>query len=65
VARLQAALAGLDPTAVLQRGYSITYDGNGAVIRDASSVRVGERLKTTLARGSIESEVKKRSHKEE
>jgi exodeoxyribonuclease VII large subunit len=61
VARLQAALAGLDPTGVLQRGYSITYDSNGSVLRSAAGVKPEELLKTTLAEGSIESEVKKRS----
>src|SRR5688572_15089966 len=65
VARLQAALAGMDPTAVLQRGYSITYDNKGLVVRDASLVKAGEHIKTTVAKGRIESEVKKRSHEEE
>ncbi|HYG54937.1 MAG TPA: exodeoxyribonuclease VII large subunit [Burkholderiales bacterium] len=59
VARLQAALAGMDPAAVLQRGYSITYDGSGRVVRHFSSVAAGERIRTTLATGSIESEVRK------
>jgi exodeoxyribonuclease VII large subunit len=56
--RLQATLAGLDPTAVLERGYSITYGASGEVLRDAAGVREGERLSTTLARGRVESEVK-------
>jgi exodeoxyribonuclease VII large subunit len=59
LARLQAGLAGLDPTAVLGRGYSITYTAGGEVLRDASRVRPGERVRTTLARGELESEVKK------
>jgi exodeoxyribonuclease VII large subunit len=59
LARLQAGLAGLDPTAVLGRGYSITYTAAGQVLRDASRVNPGERLRTTLARGELESEVKK------
>ena len=57
--RLQASLAGLDPTAVLARGYSITHDGQGAVLRDASAVRAGETITTRLSRGSVESVVKK------
>jgi len=56
--RLQAALATLDPQAVLARGYSISYDGDGRVLREAAQVRAGERIRTTLARGEIESEVK-------
>jgi exodeoxyribonuclease VII large subunit len=63
LARLQASLAGLDPGAVLQRGYSITYDEKGAVVRDSRAVRRGELVKTTLARGKIESEVKKTEDK--
>ena len=58
LSRLQAALAGLDPAAVLERGYSITYTASGEVLRDAAKVNAGERLRTTLARGEVESEVK-------
>jgi exodeoxyribonuclease VII large subunit len=60
VARLAASLGNLDPTAVLGRGYSITRAADGAVLRDAAKVAVGESITTTLARGSIESEVKTR-----
>jgi exodeoxyribonuclease VII large subunit len=58
--RLQATLTGLDPAAVLERGYSITYASSGEVLRDAAGVREGERLSTTLARGRVESEVKRK-----
>jgi exodeoxyribonuclease VII large subunit len=58
--RLQAALAGLDPAAVLSRGYSITYDATGTVLRDAAGVKEGEPLRTRLARGELHSEVKKK-----
>jgi exonuclease VII large subunit len=44
---------------VLGRGYSITYTASGEVLRDASRVQPGERLRTTLARGQVHSEVKK------
>ena len=59
LARLEASLRSLDPTAVLERGYSITTTPAGAVLRDASQVQPGERVQTRLARGRIESEVKK------
>lgn len=59
LARLQAGLASLDPTAVLGRGYSITYTASGEVLRDAAKVQHGERLRTTLAHGELQSEVKK------
>jgi len=59
LAELRATLVSLDPTAVLERGYSITTTAGGAVLRDASAVRPGERVRTRLAKGEIESEVKK------
>jgi exodeoxyribonuclease VII large subunit len=60
VAELHAHLAVLDPQAVLARGYSITRTASGEVLRDAARVVEGERLQTTLARGTIESEVRRR-----
>jgi exodeoxyribonuclease VII large subunit len=59
LARLHATLKSVDPTAVLARGYSITCNASGDVVRSSSSVRPGERISTTLAKGRIESEVKK------
>ena len=59
LAQLQATLVSLDPTAVLERGYSITYGASGKVLRDASAVRDGEQLKTRVARGEIRSKVEK------
>ena len=58
--RLQASLTGLDPYAVLARGYSITRNSAGEVLRDAAQARDGEDLLTTLARGALQSKVKKR-----
>ena len=57
--RLAAALGGLDPAAVLARGYSITYTAGGDVLREPGQVRPGERLRTALARGEVHSEVSK------
>lgn len=48
----------LSPENVLARGYSITTDAaTGEVIRDASRTRTGQRLRTRLEQGSVESEV--------
>ena len=58
--RLQASLGSLDPGAVLARGYSITRNAAGEVLRDAAQAREGEGLFTTLARGSLQSEIKKK-----
>ncbi|MFH1867842.1 MAG: exodeoxyribonuclease VII large subunit [Candidatus Omnitrophota bacterium] len=57
-----AAFAGrlkaLSPTAILSRGYSITlaYPG-GEVVKEASAVKKGQRLKTRLAKGEVVSRV--------
>ena len=56
---LVAHLESLDPQAVLNRGYSITYSAKGAVLRDAAEVTPGERLRTRLAHGEVESEAKR------
>ena len=58
--RLRTGLGGLDPNAVLARGYSITRNAAGEVLRDAARVAEGERLVTTLSKGWIESEVRRR-----
>ena len=55
----RASLQNLDPTAVLARGYSITYDAQGTVVRDAARVGDGETISTTLAQGTLRSVVKK------
>ena len=60
LARLQASLAGMDPTAVLERGYSITRTTDGTVLRDAARIAEGDEIFTTLARGGVRSKVKKR-----
>lgn len=60
VALARSGLQSLDPTAVLARGYSITVNASGEVLRNADAVKEGERVKTTLAKGWIESEVRKK-----
>ncbi len=58
--RLAAGLAGLDPAAVLARGYSVTRSSKGEVVRDAAALAVGETLSSTFSRGRATSEVKTR-----
>jgi exodeoxyribonuclease VII large subunit len=60
IGRLKASLASLNPEAVLGRGYSLTRNAQGEVVRDAARLRIGERLTTTLAKGWVESEVRKK-----
>jgi exodeoxyribonuclease VII large subunit len=60
VERLEGSLASLDPAAVLSRGYSLTHDAAGALVRDASRVAQDEQITTTLARGRLVSKVLKK-----
>lgn len=56
--RHEAQLRALSPTAVLERGYSMTLRPDGRVLRLPDEVSAGERIHTRLAGGTIESEVK-------
>ena len=54
--QLEKRLHGLGPEQVLARGYSITTDAaTGKVLRDAAKVKVGQNLKTRLAKGEFSS----------
>jgi exodeoxyribonuclease VII large subunit len=43
----------LDPVTVMSRGWSITRDKNGNVLRTVSDITVGDTLTTYLADGSV------------
>jgi exodeoxyribonuclease VII large subunit len=59
LATADARLRLLSPNNVVKRGYSITTDAaTGRVIRRAADVVKGQRLRTLLGQGSIESEVR-------
>lgn len=56
--QLEKRLQALGPQQVLARGYSITTDAaTGQVLRDASKVVAGQKLKTRLAKGEVASRV--------
>ena len=57
--RLSASLSSLDPAAVLGRGYSLTRNERGEVVRDAVTLADGDRLTSTFSRGSVDSVVTK------
>lgn len=52
---LGARLESLCPLRVLERGYSLTLDARGNVVRYAAQVKAGEQIQTRLARGKIRS----------
>lgn len=54
---VESQLRSMNPLAVLDRGYSITYHADGRILKSAQQTRRGERLLTRLAQGKIESEV--------
>ncbi len=56
--RLAAALALVSPQAVLERGYAIVQDHEGRVVRAASEASAGDTLDVTLARGTLQVEVR-------
>jgi exodeoxyribonuclease VII large subunit len=61
LATAAASLSALSPLNVLARGYSVTLDAAGRAIEDADQVQPGDRVRTRLHRGEIESEVRKTS----
>lgn len=56
---LHATVRALDPQRVLLRGYSLTYDAQGQLLRDPAAVTPGATLRTQLAAGEIESRVER------
>ena len=57
---LEARLRAAHPLGPLQRGYALVTDETGRVLRDAAQVRVGQRIRVRLARGSFHARVEAR-----
>lgn len=51
-----ASLEALSPASILARGYSITYK-DGKIVKDARDVKPGDRLRTRLGTGEVDSRV--------
>lgn len=56
---LAGKLHALSPLAILERGYSVTFDSRGQVVKSADKLRKGETVRTWLARGSFSAVVQK------
>ena len=52
-----ASLDALSPLSVLQRGYAIAQKEDGSLLRDATTVSIGDAVKVRLARGRISANV--------
>ena len=65
IARLEVQLRALNPRAVLVRGYSITRNSRGQVLRTVSGMRPGDKVTTILSHGEFESEVAKMNDSKE
>jgi exodeoxyribonuclease VII large subunit len=61
---LQARVQANDPERLLARGYSLSYDEGGALLRDPAGLRAGAPLRTRLARGEVLSRVESTSSPE-
>ena len=58
--RLALGMRSLDtmsPLAVMKRGYSITQNRSGEIVRDAASVKKGDEIDIRLAKGSLKAEI--------
>ena len=53
----QRALTSLNPLAVLSRGYGVTRDAAGRIVRDAAAVPPGATITTQLSKGTLTSTV--------
>lgn len=58
--RLEGILQERSPLGILKRGYSITRDTSGGIIRDAAEVALGSDISVRLARGELGASVKDR-----
>ncbi len=64
VAELTNFLRLLGPQQTLERGYSITLDGNGHVVRSVQALKTGDVVRTKVTDGEFHSVVEKPSEKE-
>ena len=53
-----ASLDAIGPLAVLQRGYSLTQDEDGSIVRSIADVKAGQHIQTVVSDGTIDSTVK-------
>ncbi|MEW6690797.1 MAG: exodeoxyribonuclease VII large subunit [Pseudomonadota bacterium] len=62
VKEARAGLSAFDHPALLARGYSVTRNAKGEILRDAARIADGEIIGTELAKGRVESKVLRKVH---
>lgn len=55
---LRQTLRALSPQSTLDRGYAVVQTAGGSVARDAADVAAGSAILVTLARGTLDAEVR-------
>lgn len=53
-----ATLEALSPVKILERGYALVFDSNGALLKDASQISPGDEISARVAKGTFTAEVK-------
>jgi len=57
IGSLESRLESIGPIEVLRRGFSLTQDSSGKIVRSSKNVKEGEQIRTVLADGAIKSKV--------
>ncbi|MBI3115397.1 MAG: exodeoxyribonuclease VII large subunit [Candidatus Kerfeldbacteria bacterium] len=57
LAHIGKLLHALSPNAVLARGFSLTFDGQGKILHDAKALATGDHVRTRLSKGEFDSAV--------
>ena len=57
IGTLESHLEATDPFEVLQRGFTLTQDSSGKLVRSSKTVKKGQQIQTVLADGTIDSKV--------
>ncbi|HVE51638.1 MAG TPA: exodeoxyribonuclease VII large subunit [Casimicrobiaceae bacterium] len=60
LASLAQSLAHLNPQAVLERGYAIVATPDGEIVVDSATLKAGDEVTLTLARGSADATIRRR-----